>query len=72
MVKDSRLDVNFTSLPAVIITNFAIDKKFRGRGLGDAALLWLRGYARQKTVDISIRYVILYAREGIKFYERNS
>jgi|Tabmets5t2r1_1033131.scaffolds.fasta_scaffold00057_14 ribosomal protein S18 acetylase RimI-like enzyme len=72
MVKDSRLDVNFTSLPAVIITNFAIDKKFRGRGLGDAALLWLRGYARQKTVDISIRYVILYAREAIKFYERNS
>jgi ribosomal protein S18 acetylase RimI-like enzyme len=72
MVKDSRLDVNFTSLLAVIITNFAIDKKFRGRGLGDAALLWLRGYARQKTVDISIRYVILYAREAIKFYERNS
>ena len=72
MVKDSGLDVNFTSLPAVIITNFAIDKKFRGRGLGDAALLWLRGYARQKTVDISIRYVILYAREAIKFYERNS
>jgi ribosomal protein S18 acetylase RimI-like enzyme len=72
MVKDSRLDVNFTSLPAGIITNFAIDKKFRGRGLGDAALLWLRGYARQKTVDISIRYVILYAREAIKFYERNS
>jgi len=72
MVKDSRLEVNFTSLPAVIITNFAIDKKFRGRGLGDAALLWLRGYARQKTVDISIGYVILYAREAIKFYERNS
>lgn len=58
-------------LPSIIIANFAIDRRFRGCRIGSRVLLWIFGLARQIGKDVGCRYITLYAKNAISFYEKN-
>ena len=57
--------------PALIIVNFAIDKRLRKCGFGSYVLLWCCGLARITAEKIGCRYIILFARDAIDFYRKH-
>lgn len=58
-------------LPSIIIAYFAIDREYRGNGIGRKVLLWVFGLARKVGTDVGCRYITLYAKNAIPFYEKN-
>ncbi len=58
-------------LPSIIIAYFAIDRKYRKRGIGKKVLLWVFGLATKISEDVGCRYITLYAKNAIDFYEDN-
>jgi hypothetical protein len=71
MDTNSRPDAAIKTYPSVIIINLAITKSFRRIGFGDLVLIWFRGHARRLSTETGWRYIILFAREAIQFYEKN-
>ncbi|MER5174542.1 MAG: GNAT family N-acetyltransferase [Candidatus Nitrosocosmicus sp.] len=58
-------------LPSIIIAYFAIDRNYRGIGIGTKVLFWVFGLARKIGEDVGCRFITLYAKNAINFYEDN-
>lgn len=58
--------------PALIIVNFAIDKPLRLCGFGRYVLLYCSGLGRIIAERVGCRYIILFARDAIGFYQKNN
>ena len=60
--------------PALVILDFCIDKKSRGKTFGDSVLFWCSGLARDISERVGCRYIVLYTKDpdAIGFYEKHS
>jgi GNAT superfamily N-acetyltransferase len=70
--EDDRPSTNTKIYPALILTNIAIDRKYRGRGFGQYVLKWVTGFGRVESKKIGCRYIALFARNAIEFYLKNN
>ncbi|MGB6532345.1 MAG: GNAT family N-acetyltransferase [Candidatus Nitrosopolaris sp.] len=58
--------------PAMIIEYFGIDKNKRHAKIGSRVLKWIIGFGRKNlSIRVGCRYVILYAKQAMQFYEKN-
>ncbi len=60
--------------PAMIILDFCIDKKSRGKTYGEYVLMWCNGLARTVSEKIGCRFIILYTKDpdAIRFYTKHN
>lgn len=56
--------------PAVIVAYFAVHKPYWGNDLGSFIMDWSTGLARNFSRKIGVRYMILFARDALGFYEK--
>ncbi len=56
--------------PALVILDFCIDKKFRGKGFGEYVLLWCNGLARIISDKVGCRYIVLFTKDAVNFYKK--
>nr|ABZ09109.1 putative acetyltransferase (GNAT) family protein [uncultured marine crenarchaeote HF4000_APKG6D9] len=56
--------------PSMIILDFCIDKKLRGKGFGKYVLMWCNGLARIVSEKIGCRYIVLFTKDAINFYKK--
>ena len=57
--------------PAIIILDFCIDKRLRGNSIGAYVLGWCHGLARDISEKIGCRYITLFTRDAVDFYDRH-
>jgi GNAT superfamily N-acetyltransferase len=61
-------------LPSIIVAYFAVDRPYRkgqrGISVGSEALLWLYGLARNIGHSVGCRYITLYAKNAVDFYQK--
>ncbi|MGI0093592.1 MAG: hypothetical protein ACREA8_05765 [Nitrosotalea sp.] len=69
--RPSARDKDAPYFPAMIIVNFAIDKKLRKCGFGQYVMLWCSGFARIMAQKIGCRYIILFAKGAVPFYKKH-
>lgn len=70
--KEFPSEKQFSSYPAVKIGRFAIDKAFKGRGLGSQLMTSLKFLLQEKHVVSAFRFITVDAYiDAIPFYERN-
>ncbi len=60
--------------PAMIILDFCIDKKSRGKTYGEYVLMWCNGLARTISRKVGCRYIVLYTKDpdAVRFYTKHS
>jgi GNAT superfamily N-acetyltransferase len=54
--------------PTLVIQYFAIDRKYRGKGIGGQVIKYFVGFGRKIANKISCRYLKLYAYNALQFY----
>ena len=69
--KSTRPDTDIHTYPSIIIPFLAIGRVYRKRGFGSYILKWCIGLGRHLSKRIGCRYITLYAREALAFYEKN-
>jgi hypothetical protein len=68
---DDKINVTFSDYPALLLGQIGVDKKFRGRGLGQYICKYCSGFGQRLNNDVACAFLILQTTKELaeKYYE---